>query len=166
MVRECRSGDFEVILEIINDAAAAYRGVIPEDRWQDPYMRPEELREQIDDGVRFSCYLEEPGTLLGVMGIQDRGEVSLIRHAYVRSAVRKQGIGSALLVRLLASTTKPVLVGTWAAATWAVRFYEKHGLRLLSPTEKDVVLRKFWRIPDRQIETSVVLATPDWGTDR
>lgn len=165
MIRECNSEDFDVICEIINDAAVAYKGVIPEDRWREPYMTGVELREAIDGGVRFWCYFEEPGTILGVTGIQDKGEVSLIRHAYVRTAMRKKGIGSALLDRLLASAGKPVLVGTWAAATWAIRFYEKHGLRQVTPSEKDVLLRKFWRIPDRQIETSVVLASPDWRPD-
>lgn len=165
MIRQSTIEDFDVIHEIINDAASAYKDVIPEDRWQEPYMTETELQEQIEDGVQFWCYVEEPGTLLGVMGIQDKGEVSLIRHAYVRTVLKKKGIGGALLEHLLASATKPVLVGTWAAATWAIQFYKKHGFRLVSPTEKDVLLRKFWKIPDRQIETSVVLASPDWSPD-
>lgn len=166
MIRQCSTDDFDVVSEIINDAAGAYKGVIPEDRWHEPYMTEGELREQIADGVQFWCFAEEPGTILGVMGIQDKREVALIRHAYVRTASREKGIGGALLQHLLATAQKPVLVGTWAAATWAIRFYQKHGFRLVTPTEKDLLLRKFWKIPSRQIETSVVLASPDWKTKR
>lgn len=166
MIRQCDSEDFDIIYQIINDAASAYAGVIPDDRWKEPYMSREELQEQIDEGVRFWCYVGEAGMILGVMGVQDRGDVSLIRHAYVRTASRGKGIGSALLDRLVAPAGKPVLVGTWAAATWAIRFYEKHGFHRVSPTEKDGLLRKYWMIPDRQIETSVVLASPDWRPDR
>lgn len=166
MIRKCSPDEFDIVCEIINDAAAAYQGVIPEDRWHEPYMSRRELQEQIDDGVEFSCYLEEPARILGVMGIQDKAEVALIRHAYVRTGLRRKGIGGALLDHLLGSAGKPVLVGTWAAATWAIDFYEKHGLLLLPPAEKDAVLRRFWKIPGRQIETSVVLATPDWRPDR
>jgi len=157
MIRPCREADFEAIYSIVNDAAQAYRGVIPEDRWHEPYMSREELRREIHSGVRFWGY-EDHGELIGVMGIQDVRDVTLIRHAYVRTAHRNQGIGGKLLAELRQGTSRPVLVGTWAAATWAIRFYERHGFRLLSKEEKDRLLRKYWSIPERQVETSVVLA--------
>ncbi|MGE5638830.1 MAG: GNAT family N-acetyltransferase [Clostridia bacterium] len=147
--------------EIINDAAQAYRGIIPADRWHEPYMPLEDLEDEIRAGVRFAgC--EDAGRLVGVMGIQDRGEVDLIRHAYVRTSARRHGIGARLLAHLERESTKPILIGTWAAATWAVRFYEKHGYRLLSREETGRLLRRFWSIPERQIETSVVLANNRW----
>ncbi len=149
--------DFEEIFEIVNDAASAYKGVIPEDRWKEPYMPREELREQIADGVVFYGYTVN-GYLLGIMGIQDKGEVILIRHAYVRTVCRSRGIGGKLLEHLHGLAGKPMLIGTWADASWAVRFYEKHGFRLVEDAErKNALLRKFWNIPARQVETSVVL---------
>lgn len=157
MIRQCTDNDFEAILEIINDAARAYKGVIPSDRWNDPYMPEEYLRHEIESGVAFWGY-EENGELIGVMGIQDVQDVTLIRHAYVRTAMRNQGIGGKLLFHLRQMTTRPLLIGTWADATWAIRFYEKHGFRLVSREEKDRLLKKYWTIPERQIETSVVLA--------
>lgn len=157
MIRRCSESDFEAIYEIVNDAAQAYKGVIPADRWKEPYMPREELRHEIDAGVRF-WGLEENGLLAGVMGIQDVADVTLIRHAYVRSALHRRGIGGRLLDHLMALTDRPLLVGTWAAATWAIRFYEIHGFRLVSPEEKERLLKKYWSIPERQIETSVVLA--------
>ena len=161
MIRKCRSGDFETICEIVNDAAQAYRGVIPADRWKEPYMPPEELRREIDDGVVFwGC--EADGVLLGVMGIQDVQDVTLMRHAYVRTARQNQGIGGELLRRLRTLTDRPILIGTWADAVWAIRFYEKHGFRLVSTEQKNRLLRKYWSIPDRQVATSVVLAGPRW----
>ncbi|MBO9561526.1 MAG: GNAT family N-acetyltransferase [Niastella sp.] len=153
--------DFKQILEIINDAAVAYKGIIPEDRWHEPYMPEEELRHQINDGVIFWCFVEE-GSIIGVMGIQDKGEVTLIRHAYVRSAARKKGIGGQLLQHLTSLTSKPVLIGTWADATWAIGFYQKHNFRLVSYEEKEQLLRKYWTIPERQVETSVVLVSLHW----
>src|SRR5258706_63995 len=123
--------DFTQIFEIINDAASAYKGVIPEDRWHEPYMPAKELQDQIDDGVIFWCYAEND-MILGVMGIQDKGEVSLIRHAYVRTSARNKGIGGILLRHLHTLTAKPILIGTWAEATWAIEFYKKHGFRLVS----------------------------------
>jgi N-acetylglutamate synthase-like GNAT family acetyltransferase len=162
MIRPCRPDDFEVIWEIINDAAQAYRGVIPEDRWHEPYMLPVELKEQIEKGVVF-WGMELDGKLAGVMGIQPVLDVTLIRHAYVRTVSRNQGIGGNLLKHLLrASTARPILIGTWAAAIWAVAFYEKHGFRKVTPAEKDRLLKKYWSIPDRQVETSVVLADKKW----
>jgi GNAT superfamily N-acetyltransferase len=161
MIRRCREDDFEAIYDIVNDAAEAYRGVIPADRWKEPYMPRAELREEIDAGVAFWGW-EQDGELIGVMGIQDVGDVTLIRHAYVRTARRRQGIGTRLLGHLRELTRGPILIGTWADALWAVRFYEKHGFRLVSPAEKDRLLAKYWSIPARQVATSVVLAGPRW----
>jgi GNAT superfamily N-acetyltransferase len=161
MIRPCDPREFEGIYEIINDAAQAYRGVIPADRWKDPYMPREELRHEIHEGVVFGGY-EEEGRLLGVMGLQQVQDVTLIRHSYVRTARRNQGIGEKLLSHLKAQTNRPLLVGTWAAIVWAIRFYEKHGFRLVSPEEKNRLLKTYWSIPDRQVETSVVLADPKW----
>lgn len=160
MIRKCADGDFETMYAIINDAAQAYRGVIPDDRWRDPYMPREELRHEIDEGVTFWGW-EENGALAGVMGIQDVKDVTLIRHAYVRTARRGSGIGSALLARLLTLTDRQILIGTWIAATWAVRFYEKHGFVVTAPEETARLLRTYWNIPERQVETSVVLKKAD-----
>jgi len=156
-IRLCEERDIEIIYEIINDAAQAYRGIIPADRWKEPYMPMDELRHEIEEGVIFWGY-EEDGKLLGVMGMQDIEDVTLMRHAYVRTARRSQGIGGRLLSELLKKTRSPILIGTWAAAVWAVRFYEAHGFCLVSPEEKDRLLKRYWSIPERQIETSVVLA--------
>lgn len=156
MIRRCEDRDFDSIFEVINDAARAYRGIIPEDRYHEPYMPAEELRRQIDEGVEFWAY-ELGGGIAGVMGIQHVGDVTLVRHAYVRTALRNKGIGGTLLEHLVSMTTRPVLIGTWADADWAVRFYEKHGFAKVTPEEKDRLLRKYWRIPERQVETSVVL---------
>jgi len=165
MIRPLRDQETPLALEIINDAAAAYKGVIPADCWQEPYMPAAELLSEIAAGVRFWSY--ESGTrLVGVMGRQELGEVTLIRHAYVHSGGQRQGIGAALLAHLLAGSSTPVLVGTWAAAWWAIRFYEKHGFRLVTPQEKDRLLRTYWTISPRQIETSVVLADRRWFDQR
>ncbi len=161
MIRICREDQLEAILEVVNDGARAYRGIIPPDRWKEPYMPEGELRREIEAGVVFSGYYEGE-RLVGVMGIQDVQDVTLIRHAYVRTKSRRKGIGSQLLEQLRAETTRPYLIGTWSAVTWAIRFYEKHGFRLLSPEEAARVLRKYWSIPDRQVETSVVLADDRW----
>ena len=157
MIRPCADADFHAILEIINDAAQAYRGIIPADRWHEPYVPEAELAHQIESGVRLWGY-EENGELSGAMGIQDVHDVTLIRHAYVRTASRNRGIGASLLEYLRTLTTKPILIGTWAAADWAVRFYEKNGFALVKGDEKNRLLRTYWSIPERQIETSVVLA--------
>jgi N-acetylglutamate synthase-like GNAT family acetyltransferase len=156
MIRRCEIDDFESIYEIVNDAASAYKGVIPADRWHEPYMGREELQHEIDAGVRFWVY-EENGHLIGVMGIQDVKDATLIRHAYVRTTQRRKGIGGKLLSHLLTLTERPILIGTWTAATWAIHFYEKHGFRLVSEEEKNRLLKKYWSIPERQVETSVVL---------
>jgi N-acetylglutamate synthase-like GNAT family acetyltransferase len=157
MIRKCTESDFETVFEIINDAAEAYQGVIPSDRWREPYMPSEDLHREIEDDVIF-WGLEQEDRLLGVMGIQDRGDVTLIRHAYVRTRFQKQGIGSELLVYLESLTEKPILVGTWKDALWAVSFYERNGYTLVSDQEKDRLLRRYWSISERQVETSVVLA--------
>lgn len=157
MMRACNASDFDDIYEIINDAAQAYRGIIPEDRWHEPYMSRDALQHEINDGVCFWAY-EEDGRLIGIMGIQDKGEVDLIRHAYVRTDKRKQGIGTKLLHFLESLSEKPILIGTWADATWAIRFYQKNGYRLLEEDEKNRLLKTYWSIPERQVETSVVLA--------
>jgi N-acetylglutamate synthase-like GNAT family acetyltransferase len=146
---------------IINDGAQAYRGIIPEDRWTEPYMSREKLQDEIDDGVVFWGY-EDTGNLLGVMGLQQVRDVTLIRHAYVRSSSQKQGIGTHLLSHLRLLTKRPVLIGTWADAVWAIRFYKRHGFQMVSNEEKDRLLKRYWNIPDRQIETSVVLADAKW----
>jgi GNAT superfamily N-acetyltransferase len=161
MIRPCHAGDFPVMLEIINDAARAYKGVLPSDCREEPYMSEVELRREIEDGVEFWGE-EEEGELQAVMGIQHVLDVSLIRHAYVRTVKRREGIGAKLLGALRAQTSRPILMGTWAAASWAVRFYEKHGFHLVTPGEKDVLLKKYWNIGDRQVQTSVVLADEKW----
>ena len=161
MIRDCGDADFEAVYEIINDAAEAYRGIIPPDRWHEPYMPREELREEISAGVAFLGY-EQDGELAGVMGIQDIQDVTLIRHAYVRTALQGRGIGGVLLARIMDEATRPVLIGTWADAVWAVRFYERHGFKVVPPQQKELLLRKYWNVPDRQIETSVVLADQTW----
>ena len=165
MIRPATEDDFPQIYRVINDAAGAYKGIIPADRWHEPYMPEEELREQIGNGVRFLCFVEA-GEIVGVMGIQDRGEVNLIRHAYVMTRERQKGIGALLLGELTKSSGKPILIGTWKAASWAVRFYQKHGFSLVPTEEKNVLLRKFWSIPARQVETSVVLADSKYDAEK
>ena len=160
MIRLCNNSEFDTIYEIVNDAAQAYRNVIPVDRWKEPYMPKDELRHAMDEGVVFWGY-EEDGELIGVMGIQHVQDVTLIRHAYVRTARRKQGIGGKLLSHLRKQTERPLLIGTWADAVWAIRFYEKHGFRLVTEEEKNRLLKKYWSIPERQVETSVVLVERD-----
>jgi GNAT superfamily N-acetyltransferase len=156
-IRPCRDDERGAILEIVNAAAQAYRDVIPADRWHDPYMSADELDRELADGVAFWGY-DADGTLVGVMGIQQVRDVELIRHAYVRPGSQRSGVGAALLAHLAAAATKPLLVGTWAAADWAVSFYRRHGFELVSPERKTELLRSYWTIPERQIETSVVLA--------
>jgi N-acetylglutamate synthase-like GNAT family acetyltransferase len=160
MIRKCADSDLPEIYAIINEAAQAYKGIIPDDRWHEPYMPMNELEAEIRDGVEF-WGLEENGKLMGVMGIQDKGAVALIRHAYVRVAHQKRGVGTRLIRRLECLANKPVLIGTWAAATWAIRFYERNGYRLLSRQDTDRFLRQYWHIPEGQIVTSVVLANQD-----
>jgi GNAT superfamily N-acetyltransferase len=161
MIRPLVQNDQREILGIINDAAQAYRGVIPDDCWHEPYFSDRDLAQARDEGIAF-VGLEQDGRLSGVMGIQKRGDVALIRHAYVRTAVRGRGLGSRLLAHLTATEPLPILVGTWAAATWAIRFYGKHGFKLVSLEEKDLLLTTYWNVPPRQVETSVVLADSRW----
>lgn len=161
MIRECSLSDFRLIFEIINDASRAYEGVIPPECWKEPYMSEDELRHEMDQGVKFWGY-EEDGNLVGVMGTQDVEKVTLIRHAYVRTSRRGQGIGGELLTHLRRRATRPILVGTWADASWAIRFYENYGFRRVGLKEKDRLLRKYWSISDRQIEASLVLVESDW----
>lgn len=157
MIRRLPNGDFNSILKVINEAAQAYKGVIPDDRWKEPYMSVRELREQIDSGVEFFG-LEEKGEIIGVMGIQYVKDVTLIRHAYVLTKHQRRGIGKKLLKYLINLAKCPeVLVGTWKAVNGAIQFYEKHGFELTSSKEKDSLLRKYWDIPERQVETSIVL---------
>jgi GNAT superfamily N-acetyltransferase len=161
MIRPCVEQDLPIMYQIINEAAQAYKGAIPPDRWHEPYMPMEELQSEIADGVEFWGW-EEDGQLIGVMGIQPVQDVTLIRHAYVRAIQQRHGIGGKLLEFLLTRTTTPVLIGTWAAAEWAIRFYEKHRFRRVTPEEKNYLLGRYWSIPERQVETSVVLADCAW----
>jgi GNAT superfamily N-acetyltransferase len=157
MIRRLQPAEFKSILHVINDAAEAYRGVIPEDRWKEPYMSTEELREEIESGVEFYGWMEND-VLVAIMGIQPVNDVTLIRHAYVLPNRQRRGIGKKLLRHLLSiARTSEVLVGTWEAAQWAIRFYEKHGFKSVQKEEKERLLRKYWNIPERQVETSVVL---------
>ena len=163
MIRKSTAQDFEEIFSIINDAASAYKERIPSDCWHEPYMTRGELQAQIEDGVRFSCYVDND-EIIGVMGLQDKGEVELIRHAYVRTRQRNKGIGSLLIQELTKDSRKPILIGTWKAADWAIRFYEKHGFRLVDDEEKKRLAEKYWKtIPDRQVEASVVLVDEEYG---
>jgi N-acetylglutamate synthase-like GNAT family acetyltransferase len=156
MIRRCLDSDTLNMSAIINDAALAYKGVIPSDRWHEPYMPLEELKEEMKCGVKFwGC--EEGNQLIGVMGMQPVKDVTLIRHAYVKTGMRKRGIGGQLLVELLRQADGKILVGTWKAADWAVKFYQKHGFQLVGEEEKNRLLATYWQIPQRQIETSVVL---------
>jgi GNAT superfamily N-acetyltransferase len=168
-IRTCSDADFDAMYAVINAAATAYDGVIPADRYHVPYMPAGELRNEMAAGVRFWGWYEAgegsdeseggfgAGELRGLMGVQDVDDVTLIRHAYVLPEYQGRGIGGRLLAHLMGLPHQPLLVGTWADAAWAVRFYERHGFRLVTPQEKDRLLRRYWRIPERQVETSVVL---------
>ena len=165
MIRECTEKDFETLYAIINDSARAYKDVIPADRWNEPYMSREHLRHELEAGVIFRGY-KAAGEIVGIMGIQDVQDVTLIRHAYVATSYRGQGIGGKLIAHLKTLAIRPTLVGTWADAVWAIRFYEKHGFRLVTWEEKESLLRKYWSISERQTETSVVLADRRWFESR
>jgi GNAT superfamily N-acetyltransferase len=158
-IRRCRDDERAAMLAIINSAAEAYRGVIPADRWHEPYMPADELDREIAAGVVFWGY-ESRGVLVGVMGIQPVRNVDLIRHAYVLPASQRLGVGGALLEHLRGLSRRPMLVGTWAAAAWAITFYLRHGFELAAPGLKTRLLKSYWAVPDRQIETSVVLGSP------
>ena len=163
-IRLCSDSDLDAILAIVKQAAEAYRGVIPADRWHEPYMARRELDSEIAAGIAFWGY-EQDGVLIGVMGIQPVRDVDLIRHAYVRPEGQRQGVGRALLEHLRRQSTRRMLVGTWAAAAWAIAFYRRHGFDLVSPGHKTELLETYWTIPERQIETSVVLANPPFEAD-
>jgi GNAT superfamily N-acetyltransferase len=156
-IRPCGSDEGDAIYAIVNAAAEAYRGVIPADRWHDPYMSRDELAAEMAGGVAFWGYEADAG-LVGVMGLQPVEDVDLIRHAYVLPGQQGRGVGTAILRHLCARSARPMLVGTWAAAEWAIRFYERNGFALVTEAEKTELLRRYWAIPERQIETSVVLA--------
>lgn len=156
--------DLDSILAVVNDAAQVYKGVIPSDRWHDPYMPRKVLENEIADGVEF-WIAEDEGLLLGVMGIQDKGAVTLVRHAYVAPAAQRMGVGTKLLHYVEGLTEKPILIGTWRDASWAIDFYRRNGFILLGEDDKDNLLRTYWSIPERQIETSVVLADGRWMKD-
>ena len=169
LIRKSVPADFATTLTIINAAAQAYRGVIPADRWHEPYMPADELTKEVAAGVVF-WVAEAEGQILGVMGMQDKGEVALVRHAYTTPAAQRKGVGTKLLHHVQSLAGKPVLIGTWAAASWAIEFYLRNGFALVSDSDKERLLRTYWSIPARQIETSVVLADQRWmdtqGRDR
>jgi GNAT superfamily N-acetyltransferase len=158
-IRLCGESDLATLLAIVNDAAVAYRGVIPADRWHEPYMSEEELRSEIAAGVEF-WGLETDDGVIGVMGVQPVRDVDLIRHAYVRPGFQRQGVGAELIEHLRRRATRRLLVGTWAAASWAISFYERHGFEMVAAPRASALLRSYWTIPERQIDTSVVLANP------
>ena len=157
VIRKSVDADFAAMLAIVNEAANAYRGVIPADRWHDPYMSADELRREIAAGVVFWVAAEE-GRVTGVMGIQDKGDVALVRHAYVAASAQRTGLGTKLLRHVEGLVDKPILIGTWAAASWAIDFYRRNGFAVVADDDKDRLLRTYWSIPERQVETSVVLA--------
>jgi len=161
LVRKSVESDLSSIFAVVNAAAQVYRGVIPMDRWHEPYMPQDELVREIGQGVIF-WVAESEGALLGVMGIQDKGAVALVRHAYVAPTTQRKGVGTRLLRHVEGLTDKPILIGTWADASWAIEFYRRNGFTLVPDTHKDCLLRTYWSIPERQIETSVVLADRRW----
>lgn len=161
LIRQSDAADFPHILAVINEAAQAYRGIIPTDRWHEPYMPADELTREIANGVAF-WVAEDDGGVLGVMAVQDRDDVTLVRHAYVSPAQQRKGVGVRLLRHIEALSTKPILIGTWADASWAIAFYRRNGFALIPSNEAGRLLRKYWSIPERQIETSVVLANLQW----
>jgi N-acetylglutamate synthase-like GNAT family acetyltransferase len=161
IIRQSVAADFEVILAIINGAAQAYRGVIPPDRWHEPYMPAEELANEIVAGIAF-WVAERDGRVAGVMGMQDKGDVVLVRHAYVDTSAQKTGVGTSLLRHVESLVDKPILIGTWSAASWAIDFYRRNGYTQVLSADKERLLRQYWSIPVRQIETSVVLGNRRW----
>ena len=157
MILKLTNTNFQEIMVVINNSATVYKGKIPPDRWKEPYMDAKELREEIQSGVQFYGYVEN-NNLIAVMGIQPVNDVTLIRHAYTLTSHQRKGMGEKLLKHLLIlAQTERILVGTWEAAPWAVKFYEKHGFKLLSREETNNMLKMYWNIPERQVATSVVL---------
>ena len=161
LIRKAGTEDLDRILAVVNAAAEAYRGVIPADRWHEPYMPKDELVREVSGGIAF-WVAENDGRIAGVMGMQDKGAVALVRHAYVAPATQRAGVGTALLRHVLGLTDKPVLIGTWAAAEWAIAFYRRNGFSLVPASDTPRLLRTYWSIPERQIETSVILADQRW----
>jgi N-acetylglutamate synthase-like GNAT family acetyltransferase len=164
LIRKSVEADFAAMLAIVNDAAVAYRGVIPADRWHEPYMPSDALERDIAEGVVF-WVAEHEGRLSGIMGIQDKRDVALVRHAYVAPTTQRSGVGTQLLRHVEGLVDKPILIGTWAAASWAIQFYRRNGYTVVTNSDKDRLLRTYWSIPARQIETSVVLAKDAAITD-
>jgi N-acetylglutamate synthase-like GNAT family acetyltransferase len=160
-IRAIEVKDYDAALAIINQAAQAYRGVIPADRWHEPYMSRAEFDREISAGVLF-WIAEDDGRPVGVMGIQDKSDVALVRHAYVVPTTQRKGVGTRLLRHVTDLSNKPILIGTWADAAWAIDFYQRNGFRIVSDEQRNMLLRKYWSIPERQIETSVVLANSHW----
>lgn len=165
VARRCRDDELTAVLSIVNSAAVAYRGVIPDDCWHEPYMTMTDLGRDIVDGLEIWGY-ERGGELIGVMGIQPMVDVDLIRHAYVRPTAQRKGVGAALIEHVRRLTDRGILVGTWAAASWAISFYERHGFELVRSPDAERLMRKYWSVPRRQMEVSVVLANPPLATLR
>lgn len=161
LIRQSVAADVAAIAALINEAAQVYRGVIPADRWHEPYMPTDQLEKEIANGVVF-WVAEQEGRLSGVMGIQDKGDVALVRHAYVAPTLQRSGVGTRLLRHVEGLTDKPILIGTWASASWAIEFYQRNGFTVVPNRDKDRLLQTYWSIPARQIETSVVLADGRW----
>jgi GNAT superfamily N-acetyltransferase len=155
-IRPCDDKDLAAMLAIVNAAAVAYRGVIPADLWHEPYMPEADLRDEIAAGVEF-WGLDSDDGLIGVMGVQHVKDVDLIRHAYVRPDRQRHGVGAQLIEHIRGRSPRRMLVGTWAAATWAISFYQRHGFELVAPDATATLLRTYWTIPERQIATSIVL---------
>jgi GNAT superfamily N-acetyltransferase len=155
-IQMCSTSEHHAIGLAINDASKAYHGVIPADCWKSPYMSEAELEAEIADGVLF-WGLSVRSVLVGVMGLQHRDGVDLIRHSYVRRSWQGKGIGCALLAEVERHSKTQILVGTWAQATWAIGFYQANGYRLLDNSNKRVLLEQYWQIPARQARASVVL---------
>jgi GNAT superfamily N-acetyltransferase len=160
-IRRSQDTELSAILGVVNEAAQAYCGVIPDDRWHEPYMAKDDLVREIADGIAF-WVADEDGRLLGVIGLQDKVAVALVRHAYVAPATQRKGVGTQLLRHVESLAGKPLLIGTWATASWAIDFYRRNGFTMLPPGETERLLRTYWSIPDRQIATSVVLADRRW----
>jgi len=157
MITEYTNKDLFDILHVINNAASKYKGVIPDDCWHEPYMSEKELINEFDNGVRMFGY-EKDNLLVGVMGIQDVHDVTLIRHAYTLGNYQGMGIGKALLQQLFkVNESSSLLVGTWEDATWAIRFYVNNGFALHGRARADQLLNKYWQVPVKQMQHSVVL---------
>jgi GNAT superfamily N-acetyltransferase len=161
-IRRCTAAEFADVYTVCNDGASAYQGVIAADQWKDPYMPEDELRSEMLAGVDFYGAFDFEQELVGVMGLQQVGDVALVRHAYTRTRRQRAGIGGALLAHLQSLTDRPILIGTWKAASWAIRFYERHGFTLINGPTRETLLRRYWTIPDGQIGHSVVLADERW----